>query len=211
MAQRNALDGQSMVETAEAVIGEATDILQRLRELCVQTANDTYSEEERDKVKVEMDVLVTELDRIAESTKFNGNVLLDGSAQDLTLQVGSDSGEILKISFPSVTAAELGIDDLDISDSDNAQDSIDALDAALSSITDERATLGATINRLSYTISNLSTMMESMSAAHSRVVDTDMSLEMMNFTKNNILSQSGVSMLSQAMQMPNQILSLLQQ
>lgn len=211
MAVRNTLDGASMVETAESVLGEVTDILQRLRELCVQTANDTYGDDERDKTKVEMDELVSELDRIADSTKFNGKKLLDGSAAGLVLQVGSDNGDTLELDFPSVASDILGVDNLDISTSANAQDSIDTLDAALSSLMDERSRLGATINRLSYTASNLNTMIESMSSAHSRVIDTDMASEMMNFTKNNILSQSGTSMLSQAMQMPNSILSLLQQ
>ena len=211
MAVRNTLDGCSMVETSEAVLGEVTDILQRLRELCVQTANDTYGADERDKTKVEIDELVLELDRISGSTKFNGINLLDGNAVDLVLQVGADKGDTLELSFPSVASTDLGVDALDISTSEKAQDSIETLDDALSTLMDERSRLGATINRLNYTVSNLNTMIESMSSAHSRVIDTDMSLEMMNFTKNNILSQSSTSMLSQAMQMPNAILSLLQQ
>lgn len=211
MAERNTLDGCSMVETAESVLGEVTDILQRLRELCVQTANDTYGTDERSKTKVEMDELVLELDRISDSTKFNGKNLLDGTAKDLNLQVGSDKGDVLKLDFPSVKATDLKVNALNISSSQDAQDSIETLDEALSLLMDERSRLGATINRLNYTVSNINTMIENMSAAHSRVIDTDMSLEMMNFTKNNILSQSGTTMLAQAMQAPNSILSLLQQ
>ena len=211
MAVRNTLDGQSMVETGETVLGEVVDILQRIRELAVQTANGTYGDDERDKVAVEIDELVLELDRISDSTKFNGLNLLDGTATDITLQVGSDKGEVLTLDFPSVKSDDLGVDAIDISDSDKAQDTIETLDDALSLILDERSRLGATVNRLQYTVSNLNTMIENISSAHSRIMDTDMSLEMMTFTKNNILSQAGTNMLAQAMQMPNSILNLLQQ
>lgn len=211
MAIRNTQDGQSMVETAEQVLGEVADILGRMRELCIQASNDTYADEERAKIKTELDVLAEELDRMAEQTKFNGKTLLDGNATDINLQVGANAGETMTLNFPAVDSTTLGLDAIDVSDHSNSSDMVDTLDAAIENLNTSRATLGATINKLSYTNSNLNTMLESLTAANSRIEDTDVAMEMITFTKNNILSQAGNSMLSQAMQMPNSVLQLLQQ
>ena len=209
MAVRNTLDGCSMVETSEAVLGEVTDILQRLRELCVQTANDTYGADERDKTKVEIDELVLELDRISGSTKFNGINLLDGNAVDLVLQVGADKGDTLELSFPSVASTDLGVDALDISTSEKAQDSIETLDDALESINEARATLGAQQNRLEATSSNLTTSIENMTEAESRIRDVNIASEMTNLAKLNLLTQTSQSMVAQAKSQPEGIVQLL--
>ena len=211
MAIRNTQDGKSMVETAEQVLGEVTDLLGRMRELCVQASNDTYSDPERDKVATELGVLNEELDRMSEQTKFNGMPLLDGSATGINLQVGANKGETMELDFPAVDSTSLGLDTIDVSDHTNSSNMIDKIDATLESITTDRATLGATMNKLDYTESNLNTMMQSLVAANSRIEDTDVASEMIEFTKNNILAQAGNSMLAQAMQMPNSALQLLQQ
>lgn len=211
MALRNTQDGQSMVETAEGVLNEVTDILSRMRELCVEASNDTYSTLDRKHIDTELNELAGELDRIAEQTKFNGITLLDGSAKDLNIQVGANNGESIQLSFPSVDATKLNLDTIDVSTHKNATDMIDVIDEAMGTITTERATLGSVINKLEYTSSNISTMMQSLTAANSRIEDTDISMEMINMTKNSILSQSGTSMLSQALQIPNGALQLLQQ
>lgn len=211
MGIRNCQDGQSMVLTAEGVLGEVTDILSRMRELCVEASNDTYGENEKDAITNELTELTNELDRISEQTKFNGITLLDGNATGIILQVGANKGETIELNFPSVDKTTLQLDNIDVSDHTNASTMIETVDAAINEITTVRSTLGATINRLSYTESNLATMLENLSSANSRIEDTDIAMTMIEFTRTNILSQSGNSMLSQAMQLPNAALQLLQQ
>lgn len=211
MGIRNCQDGQSMVLTAEGVMNEVTDILSRMRELCVEASNDTYGQNEKDAIANELTELTSELDRIADQTKFNGIKLLDGNATDITLQVGANKGETIILNFPAVDKASLGLGNIDVSDHDAASDMIETVDNALTQITTVRSTLGATINRLSYTESNLSVMLENLTSANSRIEDTDVASTMIEFTRTNILSQSGTSMLSQAMQIPNSALQLLQQ
>lgn len=208
---RNTQDGQSMVLTVEGVLGEVTDILQRMRELATQSANDTYSTTERAKVATEVSELSSELDRIAESTKFNGKPLLDGSAKGITLQVGANAGETLTLDFNAVDATSLGLDGLKFGDHAESSDAIATLDTALDALMTERSTLGAMINRLDYTCSNLNTMLENITSAESRISDVDMAEEMMTMTKFNILSQASNNMLAQSMQAPQSILQLLQQ
>lgn len=208
---RNTQDGQAMVLTAEGVLGEVTDILQRMRELATQAANDTYSTTERAKVATEIGELSEELDRISETTKFNGKPLLDGSAVGVTLQVGANSGETIELNFDSVDANTLGVDALQVGNHTEASTAIETIDDALDELMTQRATLGSTINRLDYTCSNLNTMLENITSAESRISDVDMADEMMTMTKFNILSQAANNMLAQSMQMPQSVLQLLQQ
>lgn len=207
----NAMDGCSMLESAESAMGEVTEILQRLRELTLQLASDSYGDEERTRAKVEMDELVEEVDRISESVKFNGKVLLDGNATDIALQIGPDPNDTLTVDLPSVSADDLGINDLDISDNTEANNSLETIDNALTELANSRATVGSRINRLNYAISNLNTLLENTSSALSRIIDTDMAYSMGEYSKYNILTQSGMSILAQSMQAPNQVLQLLQQ
>ena len=210
MAARNAADGQALVQTAEGALGETTDILQRMRELAVQAANDTYGADEREKIETELSELTKQIDDIAEKTNFNGTNLLGGAT--IKLQTGADKGDVLEITFADASVDTLGLDDaanIDISDADKAGETLEKIDTALATIAEERSKMGATVNRLDYSISNLNTAIENLSAAESRISDVDMSSEMMNFTKNNILSQASTSMLAQAMQAPNSVLSLL--
>lgn len=209
MAARNAADGQALVQTAEGALGETTDILQRMRELTVQASNDTYGTDERKKINTELNELTKQIDDIASKTNFNGQNLLKGGAK-INLQVGADKGDTLEVQFSKATVADLGLDaTVNITDAKSAEGVLDKIDSALTKVSEERSKLGATINRLDYTVSNLNTSIENLSAAESRISDVDMSAEMMNFTKNNILSQAGTSMLAQAMQAPNSVLSLL--
>lgn len=204
---RNAQDGQAMVQTAEGALGEVSDILQRMRELTTQAANDTYSTTERAKIKTEMDELTSQIDDIGKNTKFNGSEIFSGD--DVTLQVGANSGETLTINISEIDANSLSIDSLDIGSNTDASDALDAIDAALEEVNTQRATLGSQINRLDCTISNLNTSIENLSSAESRISDVDMAEEMMNMTKNNILSQAANSMLAQSMQAPQSVLQLL--
>ena len=211
MAARNAADGQALVQTAESALGETSDILQRMRELTVQAANDTYGEKEREKITTELEELTSQIESIATKTNFNGIQLLEGGTT-LNLQTGADKDDTLEVTFASATVGDLGLDDvgnIDISANDKANEYLEKIDDALATVSDERAKLGATVNRLEYTISNLNTSIENLSSAESRISDVDMSSEMMAFTKNNILSQAGTNMLAQAMQMPNSVLNLL--
>ena len=211
MAVRNTQDGQGMTQTAEGALGEVSDILTRARELSVQAANDTYSDAERQNIEAEITELTTQIEKIATDTKFNGTELLTGGVT-LKIQTGANKGEELEITFTDLkNVNDTLVGNIDLSDAEKAQDTIESLDTAIKNISDQRSTLGSTINRLDYTISNLNTAIENLSAAESRVSDVDMASEMMEMTKNNILSQAGISMLSQSMQLPNGVLQLLQQ
>lgn len=211
-ALRNAQDGQSLVETCEGTLSETTDILGRMRELCVQANNDTYSDDERAKIKTELDELAAQITDMAQNTKFNGKQLLTTAAagEDINLQVGANKGETLTINTTDLEAIATDVSDaIDMTDKSSIEATLDAIDTALDTISTDRATLGATINRLDYTVSNLNTSIESLTSANSRIEDTDVASEMITFTKNNILAQAGNSMLAQAMQMPNSALQLL--
>ncbi len=213
-AVRNANDGISFSQTAEGALKETTNILQRVRELAVQSANGTNSASDKDALDLEAQELLSELDRIANSTEFNGTKVLDGSAATVTFHVGANTGATEEITVTGVdaTAVTLGVDAIDISggiasDTDAA---IAAVDAALTTVNDGRATLGATQSRFESTIRNLSTTAENLSAARSRIRDTDFAAETAELTRTQILQQAGVAMVSQANAAPQTVLSLLQ-
>ena len=214
-AARNANDGISMAQTAEGALQETTNLLQRMRELAVQGANDTNNATDRASIQGEIDQLVLELDRIATSTKFNGTALIDGSlsATGATFQVGANSGADQVISFKigSATAVGLGVSGtLDVSTSGDAQTAIEDIDAALADVDEIRGGLGAVQNRFESTIANLNNSAENISAARSRIMDADIAQETSAMTKSNILQQAGVAILAQANQAPQLALSLLQ-
>lgn len=199
----------SLIQTAEGALNETHSILQRMRELSVQSANDTNTDEDRAALQAEVAELTTEIDRIAKNTAFNGQNLLDGSFENAVFHIGADSGQSIELSVEDMSAEGLGLD-ADISTQEGADEAITNIDAAIKLVSDERAKLGANQNRLEHTINNLGTSAENLTAAESRIRDVDMAKEMMEFTKNNILSQAAQSMLAQSQQMPQGVLQLLQ-
>lgn len=214
MASKNAQDGISLIQTAEGALNETHSILQRMRELAVQSSNDTNTTSDRAELQKEVDQLVSEIDRIAENTEFNTKNLLDGSLSGsgnaLTFHVGANSGQNVKLEVSSMAASGLGVSGISISGQSGANTAISTIQSAIDTVSAERSKLGAMQNRLDHTINNLGTSAENLTAAESRIRDVDMAKEMMNFTKNNILSQAAQSMLAQANQQPQGVLQLLQ-
>lgn len=213
-ASQNALDAISLIQTAEGALSETNAILQRLRELSVKGANDTLTASDRASVAEEITQLSREIDRIASATQFNTQSLLLGgsiSITGVTLQVGPNANQILNLLIDTATASALGVlvTQLSVDSSANASASIAGVDKALTTITSARAKLGALINRLEHTIANLDVQQENFAAAESRIRDLDMAKEMAELSKNQILSQSSVSMLAQANQAPQSVLALL--
>jgi flagellin len=212
-AARNANDGISLSQTAEGAMQETTNILQRMRELSVQSANDTNTTSDRTSIKTEMTQLQSELTRIASATEFNGKKLIDGTAGTFKFQVGADTGQTIDFSLSSLNmkASGLGVDSASISVSTQAGAgaAISAIDKALEKVDTGRSKLGALQNRFESTISNLGNAAENITASRSRILDADIAEESSAMTKANVLQQAGVSMLSQANQTPQLALSLL--
>lgn len=214
-AVRNAQDGISLVQTAEGALQEVHSILQRMRDLSVQGANDTNNTAARSNIATEMGQLTEELDRIAKSTEFNGTKLLTGmtSATALNFQVGAagntDSRIKVDLSEANVSSVATAVSGLSVASHASAQAAISAIDAQISNVSTARANLGAYQNRFDHTIKNLNVAVENLSASESRIRDTDMAQEMMNFTRSQILSQAGTAMLAQANQVPQGVLRLL--
>ncbi|TDE94740.1 flagellin [Occultella glacieicola] len=213
VAARNAQDGISVVQTAEGALGEAHSILQRMRDLAVQGANDTNNADSRTAISNELGDLTDELTRIADSTNFNGIQLLDGTAADLTIQVGADSGTSSQITIGLATNNLTGVvttlGTLDVTDATTAQAAIDSIDTAIASVSTGRSELGATQNRLEYAVKNINVSIENLTASESRIRDVDMAKEMVDFTRSQILSQAGTAMLAQANQASQGVLQLL--
>jgi len=213
-ATRNAQDGISLLQTAEGALNETHSILQRMRELAVQSASDTNVEIDRTALQAEVVQLIGEIDRIATDTEFNTQVLLGGehgTAAPLTIHIGANADQALNVVIGnmSTAAAGLNVAGVDISDQVVANTAITTINAAINEVSTERASLGAFQNRLEHTINNLGTSAENLTAAESRIRDVDMAQEMMEFTRNNILSQAAQAMLAQANQLPQGVLQLL--
>jgi len=213
-ASRNANDGVSLVQVAEGAMNEISSTLIRLRELAVQSASDTIGPIERQFLNVEYDQLVSEIDRISDSTEFNGTQLLAGTGSIMDFQVGiRNNPEIDRISFDSSKAdansAALGVNLSSVADKASAQNALSAIDTAIMSVSAMRADFGALQNRLQTTISNIQNGVENMSAANSRIRDVDVAEETSEMTRNNILLQAGTSVLAQANQSANVALGLL--
>ena len=201
-ASSNAEDGISLIQVAEGALNETHSILQRMNELATQAANDTNTSTDRKAIQQELTQLTSELDRIYSTTQFNTMNLLDGKFTGKSLQVGSLSGQVIGISIASMKASALGIKAADVKVSTNAVagQSMSIIQKAIDTVSSERSKLGALQNRLEHTINNLDTTSENTSAAESRIRDTDMATEMVEYSKNNILAQAGQSMLAQANQ-----------
>ena len=208
-ASTNAQDGISVVQTAEGALNEVHSILQRMNELATQAANDTNTSVDRSAIKAEIDELTSEIGRISSTTQFNTMNLLDGSFTGKNLQVGALSGQAIAISISSMSATSIGVSGLTVSSFANAGAAMKKVQSALDIVSTQRSKLGATQNRLEHTIANLDTTSENTSAAESRIRDTDMAKEMVTYSKNQILVQAGQSMLAQANQSTQGVLSLL--
>jgi flagellin len=213
-ASRNAQDGVSLIQVAEGGLNEISSIMIRLRELAVQAASDTIGPVERQFLNVEYDQLVSEVDRIADGTEFNGTQLLSGTGSVLDFQVGTrNDPNIDRLTFDSSKAdansAALGVNLTSVADKASAQNSLSAIDSAIVSVSAMRADFGAIQNRLQSTIGNIGVSVENLSAANSRIRDVDVAEETAEMTRNNILLQAGTSVLAQANQTSNTALSLL--
>lgn len=209
-ASTNAQDGISVVQIAEGALGEVHSILQRMNELATQAANDANTTIDRDAIKDEIDQLTSEIDRIRSTTQFNTMNLLDGSFTGKSLQVGSLSGQGIAISISNMQASVIGINNISVNSFQSAGSAMDKIQSAINSVSKQRSYLGALQNRLEHTIANLDTTAENTQAAESRIRDTDIASEMVEYSKNNILAQAGQSMLAQANQSTQGVLSLLQ-
>jgi|Deesub1362A_J573_1020465.scaffolds.fasta_scaffold00029_61 flagellin len=213
-AARNAQDGVSLIQTAEGGTQEIHSMLQRMRELAVQSATETLTSEDRTLLNEEFKQLSQEITRIASEKEFNAQKLLDGSATGITIQVGPNTGQTINFAIADLTATGLGVETtgtgaLDIGTVTGANAAIATLDTAITTVSTERAKLGAVQNRLEYTLTDLGITAENLTAAESRIRDADMALEMMQFTKYNILAQSSIAMLAQANLQPQNVLQLL--
>jgi flagellin len=213
-AQRNANDGISLLQTAESGLNQIGDMLLRMRELAVQSANGTLGSAERGALNDEFSELKSEIDRIANTTEFGGKFLLDGSQSGgINFQVGINNSANDKVSIALATATASAISvggaSIGVSTVSKASLAMDRLDSAIDHISDRRGDIGAKQNRLYVTISNLAAMHENISAANSRIRDADVATESANFLKGQILMQSGLSVLSQANQLPSMAMSLL--
>ena len=209
-ASDNAQDGISLIQVAEGALNETHSILQRMNELATQAANDTNTSTDRTAIKAEIDQLTSEINRIQSTTQFNTQNLLDGKFTGKNLQIGSLKGQTIKISISNMNAKTLGVSGLTVDKNSTAGVSMSKIQAAIDKVSTQRSNLGALQNRLEHTINNLDTTSENTSAAESRIRDTDMADEMVRYSKNNILSQAGNSMLAQANQQTQGVLSLLQ-
>ena len=216
-AASNAQDGISLVQVAEGALNETHSILQRMNELATQAANDTNTSVDREAIQQEMNQLTSEIDRIQSTTQFNSMNLLDGtfSSKQLKLQVGALSGQSIGVSIAKMSASKLSLVGTDgkvslkVSAFSTAGAAMKTIQAAIKTVSDTRSKLGAIQNRLEHTINNLNTTSENTQAAESRIRDTDMASEMVEYSKNNILAQAGQSMLAQANQQTQGVLSLL--
>ena len=216
-AQRNASDGVSLVQVAEGGLQEIQNILVRLRELGVQAASDTIGPQERRYLNEEYQSLKMEIDRIANVTEFNGTVLLDGTGGSLDFQVNTGGLNLLgvdRITFDAfksdVNVDKLGLVELGVEDKLGAQTSLSTIDNAIENVSSIRGDLGAIENRLTSSIRNLAVSIENLSAANSRIKDVDIASETSTLTRNSVLMQAGISVLTQANSVPKMALSLLQ-
>ena len=224
-ASRNAQDGISFIQTTEGYLQETTDIIQRIRELAVQSSNGIYTDEDRMQIQVEVSSLIAEVDRIASQAQFNGMNMLTGRfarstgentvTASMWFHIGANMDQRTQVYIGTMTASALGLrsvgteEILTIGAPDDANRAIGTLDEALKKINKQRADLGAYQNRLEKTMVGLDVGAENLQASESRIRDTDMAKEMVDFTKNQVLQQAGTAMIAQANQQSQNVLSLL--
>jgi flagellin len=210
---RNAQDGISLIQTAEGALNETHSILQRMRELSVQSSTATNTTADRVNIQKEFSQLGSEITRIATQTNFNTKVLMSGAFStgvgSLQFQVGANQGEQISLSLGNMTATGLGISTASVGTATVAASAITLINSAIAQVSTERANLGSVQNRLEHTINNLNTSSENLQASESRIRDVDMAKEMMTFSKDNILQQAAQAMIAQANQQPQGVLQLL--
>ena len=222
-AGRNIENGVSFLQTTEGYLQETTDILQRVRELAIQASNGIYSDEDRMQIQVEVSQLVSEVDRVASQAQFNGMNMLTGSfgrwdgAKTMQFHVGANVDQNVRVYIGTMTATALGLknangdnEQISIATPDLANATLGAVDSALLRVTKQRADLGAYQNRFEMASKGVNVAAENMQAAESRIRDTDMAAEIVDYTKNSILTQSGTAMLAQANSQTQNVLALLQ-
>ncbi len=218
-AKKNAQNGISLIQTAEGALFETHSILQRMRELAIQSANDTNTESDRLKMQLEMNELRQELDRIAKTTEFNTKTLLNGdfskNRDALSFHIGANAYQDMPATLEKLDAKSLGLargEDkaLSIEKPKEANKTIEKLDKAIEMVSTERAKYGAIQNRIEHSINNLGIASENLQAAESRIRDTDVAKEIVEFSKNKIIQESGNSMLAQANSAPNEVLKLIE-
>ena len=211
-ASDNAQDGISLIQVAEGALSETHSILQRMNELATQAANDTNTTADRGAIQDEINQLTSEINRISSTTQFNTQNLIDGTFANKSLQVGSICGLRITVSIDSMSAGSLNVSAnlVKVNTFSTAGEAMSNIQGAISAISTQRSYLGALQNRLEHTISNLDNISENTQSAESRIRDTDMAEEMVTYSKNNILAQAGQSMLAQANQSTQGVLSLLQ-
>ena len=216
-ASSNAQDGISCVQTAEGALTEVHDMLQRMNELAVKAANGTQTTADRGYINQEVQALVSEIDRVASTTTFNEKNLLNGKFKNVGLQVGAEANQLITLNITGMSAKGIGLVDhktygtitVGGGTGVNAQKAISIIKDALAKVSSQRADLGAVQNRLEHTIKNLDNVVENTTSAESSIRDTDMATEMVKYSNNNILAQAGQSMLAQANQSNQGVLSLL--
>ena len=221
-ASKNIMNGVSFIQTTEGYLQETTDILQRVRELAVQSANGIYSEEDRMQIQVEVSQLVAEVDRIASTAQFNGMNMLTGrfaadSDNVMQFQIGANMDQNTRVFIGTMTATALGLkgaqgndEQISIASPEEANMVLGTVDAALTNVAKQRADLGAYQNRFEMAAKGVNIAAENTQASESRIRDTDMASEMVEFTKNAILTQAGTAMLAQANSQSQNVLALLQ-
>ena len=211
-ASANAQDGISCVQTAEGALNEVHDMLQRMNELAVKAANGTMQSEDQFYVQKEVDNLISEIDRVSQTTTFNERMLLDGSFSSIALQVGAEgtTSNTIKLTIASLSSSGLGVGSVSVASQTSATGAISTIKKAIATLNEQRANLGAVQNRLEHTIANLDNVIENTTAAESQIRDTDMASEMVKYSNNNILAQAGQAMLAQSNQANQGVLSLLQ-
>ena len=213
MAVRNASDAISMVQTADGASVEIGNMLQRMRELAVQAVNGTQSDTDLDALDLEFQALITEIERVADQTQWNGSNLIDdsaGSSGTVTFQVGADASQTMTVDFGDLqTAGDLTVDSDDIDSAANAATALAAIDADIATLNNQRAVYGAAINRLEHTVDNLSNISTNTQAALSRIQDADYASESTELAKTQIIAQAGTAMLAQANQQAQSVLALL--
>ena len=224
-ASQNAQNGISFIQTTEGYLQETTDIMQRIRELAIQSSNGIYSDEDRMQIQVEISALVSEVDRIASSAQFNGMNMLTGRfarpmgenvvTASMWFHIGSNMDQRMQVFIGTMSATALGIremgseEKLTLATPEDANRAIGTIDEALKKINKQRADLGAYQNRMEYTVKGLNIAAENLQASESRIRDTDMASQMVEFTKNSVLQQAGTAMLAQANSQSQNVLSLL--
>lgn len=208
-AARNIQDGISLIQTAEGALNEVHAMLQRMREISIQAANDTNTPEDRVHLQNEYDQLLQEITRISRDTEFNTIPLLDGSKETLKIQAGANSGQTIEITLENMSAATLGLEGTNLLTRENANEAIEQLDDAIKTVSTQRSKFGAMHNRLEHSLNNVLNMQENLTAAESRIRDADMAKEIMNFTRANIMAQAAQYALMLHMQQGQSILMLL--